>query len=176
MPIPRRLATALASLFLASATAACGAAEVATPTASPTPPPPPSPASTVGAAAFGEAICPIFDDIVQLDPRLMELRDAGEAGEDVEEHSAEIDAVTEKLRTILNDLEALPTWEPAGSLRLGLITSLHAIRTHLLLVGEEPRADDAAAHLAATPFVASEAMDRGFAQATEAGLTCAPDR
>jgi hypothetical protein len=166
------------SLVLVAALAACGGA-------APTPSPSPSlvatnPAATASIdpqarAAYASAICPIFTAILEIDPRLAAMRAVGDEDGDVAGQAAELAALTGELLDILSRLEEVPAWDPGNRLRFELITALHAIRTQLIVVGDDPSAATAAAALAATPFIATEAMDRAMAGATGAGLSCAPD-
>jgi hypothetical protein len=165
------------SLILVAVLAACGTA----PTPSPSPSlvaADPSAAASIdpqARAAYGAAICPIFTAILEIDPRLAAIRAVGDEEGDVAGQSAELAALTDELLGILTGLDEVPAWDPGNRLRFELISALHAIRTQLMAVAEDPTARTAAAALAATPFIASEAMDRAMASASGAGLSCAPD-
>lgn len=169
-----RRVTAGASLLLVTILAACGG-EVSPSAAAPSPPP--SAGGVVDAqarAAYSAAICPIFDRIVVIDPRLAALRTLGSDDGDVAGQAGEIDAVVDELGGVLTDLEAVPAWQPGGQLRFLLITALHDVRTRLIRIADDPTAPDAAEALAGTPFLASDAMDRAMSQAVEAGFVCLP--
>lgn len=178
MPVHHRPRTARTAvlLLLVATLAACGAA--------PTPSPSPSPTSAASSPApsvdrearyaYGAAICPIFTAILAVDPRLAALRAVGDEDGDVAAQATELNSLASELREILTRLEEVPAWDPGNRLRFELITALHAIRTQLVVVADDPAARTAAAALAATPFVATEAMDRAMASATGAGLTCEP--
>jgi hypothetical protein len=132
----------------------------------------PAPDDPVARAAFGAAICPIFAGILEVDPRLAAMRDAGSAGGDMSGQAAEIDTVGDELLRLLNALEALPEWESGTGLRFNLISSLHGIRAHLLAIGEGATSTTAAEDLAALPFIATTAMERAMQDAVDAGLNC----
>lgn len=176
-PRPRTGRAAAFSLALVAVLAACGTA--------PTPSPSPSVAAaepSAGAsidpqarAAYGAAICPIFTAILEIDPRLAAIRAVGDEDGDVAGQTTELDALTGELLDILTRLEEVPAWDPGNRLRFELITALHAIRTQLIAVADDPSAATAAAALAATPYIATEAMDRAMAMATAGGLYCAPE-
>jgi hypothetical protein len=165
------------SLALVAGLAACGAAP--TPSLSPSlVAAEPSTAASIdrrARAAYGAAICPIFTAILEIDPRLAAIRAVGNQDGDVAGQATELDALTGELLDILTRLDEVPAWDPGNRLRFELITALHAIRTQLMVVADDPSAGTAAAALAATPFIATEAMDRAMASATGAGLSCAPD-
>ena len=180
MPLHRRPGTgraAVISLVLLAVLAACGAA----PTPSPSPSlvvADPSAAASIDPQAradYASAICPIFTAILEVDPRLMAIRAIGEQDGDVVGQATELDALAGELGDILARLEDVPAWDPGNRLRFELVTALHAVRTQLILVADDPSARTAAAALAATPFIATEAMDRALASATGAGLSCEPD-
>ena len=174
---PRAGRAAAIALALVALLAACGAA----PTPSPSPSqaaPEPSAAASIdpqARAAYASAICPIFTAILEVDPRLMAIRAIGEQDGDVVGQATELGALTDELRDILTRLDEVPAWDPGNRLRFELITALHAIRTQLIVVADDPAAGTAAAALAATPLIATEAMDRAMASATGAGLSCAPE-
>ena len=176
-PRPRTSRTALTSLLLVAVLVACGTA----PTPSPRPSlvaADPSAAASIDPQAradYASAICPIFTAILEVDPRLMAMRALGEEDGDVAGQATELDALTGELLEILTRLEEVPAWDPGNRLRFELITALHAIRTQLVAVADDPSAGTAAAALAATPFIATEAMDRALANATGAGLSCEPE-
>lgn len=123
-------------------------------------------------SAYQAAMCPIFNAILAIDPRLEDLREAGAAGGDVSSLAGDVDAVVDDLLVTLNDLDDVPEWSAGDELRFSLINALHAIRTHLLAVAGDPSGATAAETLAATPFIATDAMDRSIARAVEAGLSC----
>jgi hypothetical protein len=126
----------------------------------------------VARAAFGAAICPIFSSILEVDPRLAAMREAGSAGGDMSAQAAEIGAVSDELLALLNALEAVPEWDSGTGLRFHLISSLHGIRAHLLAMGEDAASTTAAEDLAALPFIATNAMERAMQDAVGAGLNC----
>ncbi len=174
---PRTARTGVLGAVLAAILVACGTAPTPSPSpsladAEPSPPPSVDPQAR---AAFGGAICPIFTTILEIDPRLMALRAVGEEEGDIAAQATELDALTAELLDILARLEEVPAWEPGNRLRFELITALHTIRTQLIEVADDPAARTAAAALAATPFIATEAMDRAMARARQAGLACAPE-
>lgn len=168
---------AAASAMLAITLAACGAG---TTTSSATPAPSSAPVSAAAtatpdpaaAAAYAEAICPIFDAILAIDPRLGELRSAGAKGGDMSVHDAELGALSDELRLVLNDLDDVPEWAPGNRFRFELTTALHTVRARLLAVARDTSDPGAAAALAGIPFLASAAMDRAFASAVEGGFAC----
>ena len=151
-------------------------------TASPSDPPQPpndAPSASVESEAdmaarlsFSAAICPIFSGIVELDPRLQAIREAGAAGGDMTPQAQELVDVGEALLVLLEDLEAVPDWQAGANLRYHLTTALHAIRAQLLHVGENPAAGSAAEELANLPFLATNAMDIAVQDAVDGGLTC----
>ncbi len=126
----------------------------------------------VARAAFSAAICPIFDGILEVDPRLAAMREAGSAGGDMSAQAAEIGAVNGELLGLLNALEALPEWDSGTGLRFHLISSLHGIRAHLLAIGEDAASATAGEELAALPFIATNAMEQAMQDAVGAGLNC----
>ena len=151
-----------------------GCASQATPSS--TPPVPVASASAdddpIARAAFGAAICPIFDGILEVDPRLAAMREVGSAGGDVSAQSVEIGAVKDELLALLNALEAVPEWASGTGLRFHLISSLHGIRAHLLAIDEGAASPTAADELAALPFIATTAMEKAMQDAVSAGLNC----
>lgn len=84
----------------------------------------------------------------------------------------EMTALTEAMLPVLEDLEALPDWEPGRALRFHLITALHSIRTTFLLVAQDPSARAAAQTITDMPFIATDSLDRAMSTATQGGLTC----
>lgn len=170
MTFPRSFTVPLAGVLLAVLGAAC--VQPPAPSSSATFPSPAASVDVVARDAYSAAICPIFLAIVELDPRLEELRAVGAAGAPTPIDAAEIDSVVEELRVQLTALEAVPTWNPGQSLRFNLTTALHGIRAQLLSI----EVDDpgAFATLAALPFLATEAMDRAMRDAVEGGLACEP--
>lgn len=168
----------LAGLLAAVLLAACAASVAPLPTV-PSSNDVPSSVAASGAPgtaaerdAYSSAMCPVFGGILQLDPRLATLREAGADGGDMSAHSGEIDAVSAELLRLLTDLEAVPEWSPGLDLRHQLIGALHGIRARLLRVADDPAAGTAADGLAELPFIASDAMDRAVQDAVQAGLTC----
>ena len=122
-------------------------------------------------AAYNEAICPLFTALVDLDPRLASLREVGTSG-DVASAASELDAVAASMGSVLDALDAVPHWAPGTELRFNLISSLHVIRTQLVIIATDPGTAESAELLAALPFVASEAMDRSMNRAIEGGMSC----
>jgi hypothetical protein len=168
----RRFTAPVAGLLTAVILVACGSQTVPITT-------PAAPAATdspmvdlAARDAFGAAICPIFDGILEVDPRLAAMREAGSAGGDMSAQAAEIGAVNGELLGLLNALEALPEWDSGTGLRFHLISSLHGIRAHLLAMGEDAASTTAAEELAALPFIATNAMERAMQDAVDAGLNC----
>lgn len=165
--------------LLVSTLAACGTSPTPSPTPAATASPAvasPSPTATPdpeAAAAYAAAICPIFDTILAIDPRLGALRAAGAEGGDMSGFDAELTGLSDELRVVLNDLDEVPAWGPGNRFRFELTSSLHVIRAELLAVARDTSDPDAAAAMADIPFVASPAMDRAFASAVESGLVCA---
>ncbi len=151
--------------------AGCGPVADSTPTPTPTPDPL---AEAAARDAFAAGVCPIFDGLLALDPRLRDLRAAGAEGEDLGGLDTEIASVVDDLLEQLDALEALPDWGPGRDLRFQLITAVHEQRARLLLVAEDLSAADAAEGLANLPFVSSEAMDLAMTDAVQGGLTCVP--
>lgn len=153
-----------------------------TPAPSTTPPlasPAPTTAATPDVArgvaardAYINAICPVFLDILSLDPRLAALRSEGGADGDVPGQLDEIEAVAAELRIVVSDLDAVPDWAAGRLLRFELIGALHEIRSALLRVARDPERHDAAAQLAAIPYISRPAIDTGMGQAADAGLSC----
>jgi len=164
MSVPRRFAAPIAILCLLLA--ACGLD-----TALPSTPSSGAPSGDPR-VAFNSAICPILADIVELDPRLAAMREAGAGGGDMTAHATEIDALSNDLSEILDDLEAVPAWTEGANVRYLLINGLHGIRARLLHVGDDPAAGTAAGDLAELPYLATEAMDLAFSKAARAGLSC----
>ncbi|HUF07664.1 MAG TPA: hypothetical protein VMP86_09850 [Candidatus Binatia bacterium] len=166
-----RRAAPVSVLLVTILLVACGAEPA--PTASPAGPFA-TPAAGVDIAArdaYNAAICPIFTGILDVEPRLTALRGAGAAGGDRSGHAAEIDAASDDLNVLLDDLEAVPEWSAGANLRFLLITALHAIRARILSVGEDPGAGTAAEALASLPF-SSEPMDVAMQSAVSGGLSC----
>jgi hypothetical protein len=162
---------ALLGLLLVAALTACGASLAPSLAPSGVAAPSLDGFDVAARGAFQAAMCPIFNSILAIDPRLKDLREAGAAG-DVSAQAGELDAVIDDLLITLNDLDDVPEWSFGDELRFNLINALHAIRTHLLGVAGDPSSATAAETLAATPFIATEAMDRSMARAVEAGLSC----
>lgn len=168
----RHFATPVVALLAATLLVACGtqSAPTATPLASAAAPRPTVDAAARG--AFNTAICRVFTGILAIDPRLGAMRGAGADGGDMTAQATEISAVEDELRSLLNDLEAVPEWSSGANLRYQLITGLHGIRARLLHVGGNPGASTSADELASLPFIATEAMDRAMQDAIQAGLSC----
>jgi hypothetical protein len=170
MPTPRRFVAPVAIALLAVAITACGT----TPSVSGSPvaastTPAPDPAAR---DAYNAAICPIFDAILAVDPRVAALREAGAAGNPDAIEVEEVGAVITELGGVLDDLEAVPDWEPGRSLRYQVLTAVHAIRARLLLIADEPTSRESMAALADLPFIASTPMDLALQQAMAGGYRC----
>lgn len=170
---PRSLALVILALLVVLAGCGTQVAPSADPTLTPESMPSPTADDPAALAEYTAAICPLFGRILGVDERLTALRAAGSGGGDVSGRAGEIGAVTDDLRAILADLEEVPAWGAGQRLTFELITSLHLVHTRLLGVGEEPAAPDAASRLAELPLLATEGMDVGMREATEAGLQCA---
>lgn len=188
--VDRPLVFSASFLILVLVLAACGAPVTpdhtqSTPSASAPPPAggapatPPSPAPTTDPAAsvgrrdaYIESMCPTFRAILALDPRLADVRAAGATGGDVSAHGAEIESIAGELRLVLNDLDAVPDWTPGRLLRIELILALHRMRSALLLAARNLDRSDAAERLAQVPYIAGPRVDRGMAEAVDAGLNC----
>ena len=173
---PRTCFTAPLIALVAVALAACGAspapsgstgAAATEPSASSSATPDPA-----ALAAYSEALCAIFPAILSLDPRIAHVRDVAGAGGDMTSQADEMTALTEAMLPVLEDLEAVPDWEPGRSLRHQLIVALHSIRTTFLLVAGDPSARAAAQTIVDMPFIATDALDRATSTATQGGLTC----
>ena len=187
MPKPSRRATAFVALLAVGLLAACGGqttpssappASSRAPSAVADPSAAPSAAPSLDAAglAYSRAMCPIFTSIIDLDDDLAALRALGASGDDadVSEAAAELESSSDALLDALTALEAVPSWDPGAELRFRLISALHAIRTQLIAVIDDPEAATAAGLLAELPFVASAGMDRSMQGAIDAGMTCDP--
>ncbi len=159
----------VAAILVAVLTVACGTQATPTTTAPTTAP---SADEAVAREAFSAAICPVFTGILELDPRLAEMRRAGAEGGDMSSHAAEITAISDELLVLLDDLEAVPEWSSGADLRYHLITALHGIRARLLRVSDDLPAGGTADDLANLPFIASDAMDLAMQDAVEGGLAC----
>ena len=159
---------------IALAVAGCGTNAAPTTTAGVSPPTIAASASPDPAtlAAFSEAMCPIFQAIVAIDPRISDLRQAAGDGQDLSAAGAEMTAVSDALLEILNDLEALPEWGPGAALRYELIVALHEIRATLLRAGRDPSSARSQAEVAGMPFIADDSLDRAMRTASDAGLSC----
>lgn len=178
MTIPRRFFAPPAGLPLAFVLALAGCAGQPPTSSTPQPSVAASDAAAedpTARAAYTAAICPVFSDIIALDPRLAAMREAGAAGGDMSEHGDELTALSDDLNGILGDLEAVPEWSSGASLRFNLISGLHGIRAQLLRAADDPSSPTAAEALASIPFLANEAMDRAMQAATEDGLACGED-
>lgn len=178
MQLPRRFLVPAVGLLVAASAVACGTQSAPTTAAvGPSTASAPSAATAADPAArdaYSAAMCPLFTAILELDPRLAAMRDAGAAGGVMSSQGDEIDAVAGELLTLLGELEAVPEWSSGAALRHQLITALHAVRAQLLHVGGDPAATSAAGDLASLPFIASDAMDLAMGDAVEGGLTCEP--
>jgi hypothetical protein len=180
MSIRLRFGAPVVALLAITLLASCGG--VAAPTASPSvasEPPTAAPSASVESEAdmaarisFSAAICPIFSGLLDLDPRLQAIRDAGAAGGDMTPQAQELVDVGDVVLGLLEDLDALPAWQAGANLRYHLTNALHGIRAQLLHVGEDPAAASAADDLANLPFIATDAMDRAVQDAVEGGLSC----
>jgi hypothetical protein len=137
-----------------------------------TAPPTPDAARFAVRAAYIDAMCPIFLDILVLDPRLAAMRADGAAPTEILTDATEVEAVTADLRGVLNDLNTVPNWTPGQLLRHELIGALHNIRVALVGVADEIDGPDAADRLAGIPYIASRQMDQAMIQAASAGLSC----
>lgn len=164
-PVALAIAIGVAGCSASAAPSTAASARAATASTSPTPDP-------AALAAYTDAMCPIFQAIVTIDPRISDLRAAADAGEDLSSEAAEMTAVSEGLLEILNDLEAVPEWAPGAALRYQLIVALHEIRATLLRAGRDPTAEGTQADVAALPFIADDALDRAMSAASDAGLSC----
>lgn len=178
MHFVRRSARGL--LLVGAATlAACGADPIATPGAMPTLAT--APASAQPAAdptareAYSAAICPLFVTIVEVDPRVGELRQLGTSGEPVGPHRDEIAAVSDELHAVRTALAAVPDWEPGRLLVFRLRESLGAMRAQLVIAEGEPASAVAARTLAAIPLGVTPAVEQAMARAVDAGMTCGGD-
>jgi len=170
MPHPLRFVAPLAAALCLALTTAC--VFQARPEATPTPNPSAQAAAEAArAGAYSAAICPVFDAIVELDPRLAALRSAG-ANRVPEGVADEVDALIDRLGRLLEDLEAVPDWDAGANLRYQVESALHAIRARLLLIADDPTSNESLDDLAALPYIASDAMDLAFNQAFLAGYTC----
>lgn len=158
--------------------AACSTPDVPrTPDASPTHAPAAIatvvPAADLGsAAAYSEAICPIFLSILEVEPSLAAMRADGEEPAEILTDPETVGEVTGAIAVITRDLDRLPAWEPGRSLQLELITAMHGLRVSLAGIADGLDAPDAAALLAALPYIASDRMDQAMVQAATAGLDC----
>lgn len=172
----RFAAPASLALVVAVAVSGCGggsapsttAASRATPAAAASVTPDPE-----ALAAYSEAMCPIFEAIVTIDPRIAALRESAAAGDDLGDQTAEMTAIADALLEVLTDLEAVPEWAPGARLRYELIVALHDIRTTLLRALRDPSADGAREDLESLRFIAGAAMDEAMRAASGAGLSCA---
>jgi hypothetical protein len=157
------------AILLAVVVAACGGPSSSSPSSAASVP---AGGDSAGRDAYTTAICPILVDITELDPRLVALRSAGDAGGDVRALEGEAGDVASALNVLLTDLDAVPEWAAGDNLRFQLTTALHGIRARILAIdfGSPAAAED----LAELPFVASEAVDRAMAQAVASGfgMTC----
>lgn len=180
MPSPSRLAAAVLALLASIILTACGS--LTAPPSDPSTAEQPAsaaPSASVESAAdlaarlsYSAAMCPIFDGILELDPRLQAIRDAGSAGGDMTPHAQELDEVGDLLLGLIEDLDAVPDWQAGANLRYHLITALHGIRAELVHVVDNPAARTAADELANIPFLATDAMDIAVQDAVDGGLTC----
>lgn len=188
----RPLGFIAATLTIPIVIAACGEAGSSLSTQPPRQPSSPEPTVTVSAPApspaptsaasldpvvsdrrsFTESVCPTLLTILELDPRVAELRTAGQADDDVSSLGPEIESVAGELRMVVSRLRAAPRWAPGELLRQELIAALSEIRWALVLVAQQIDHDDASDHLAQLPFIGRPDLDRGMAQAAVAGLNC----
>ena len=171
---------ALVAAALTTILVACGTTAPVSPTARGTDASPPAPSASASAdpaaaAAYGTAICPLFDRIVNLDPRLAAIRAAGDEGGDMTGYEDELSALADELRDIVNALDEVPNWGPGRRVQLEIMGTLHLIRAELLSINEDLTAVDTADAMAALPYIASQTMDREMARAVEGGLTCGTD-
>jgi hypothetical protein len=165
---PRFVAPAVA-VICAVITTAC----VFQPRTEPTPDPSARAAAEAArVAAYNAAICPVFDAMLELDPRLAALRSAGANRLADGVDADDVGAVIADLGGLLDDLDAVPDWEAGRNLRYQVLTALHAIRARLLQVAGDPTTNESLDHLAELPYIASEAMDLAYDQAFQAGHTC----
>lgn len=176
MILRSRLHAPFAALVAAAVLAACGA--TATPSDSTGATQPPSSSSSArpdpaARDAYSEAMCAIFPAIIALDPRIGHVRDMAGVGGDMSSQADEMTSLSEAMLPLLNDLEAVPDWEPGRVLRQQLITALHGIRTTFLLVARDPSDRAAAQTIVDMPFIATDALDRSMSTATQGGLSCA---
>ncbi|HEX5039863.1 MAG TPA: hypothetical protein VFW95_07000 [Candidatus Limnocylindria bacterium] len=173
MQRPPRFVAPVAAILVAVLTSGCLFQAPAEPTqsasASATPD---ASAEAARVAAFDAAICPIFDDMLVLDPRIEALRSAGASGAAESVDPEEVDGVIAELGRLLDDLDAVPDWDAGRDLRYQVITALHGIRARLLLIADDPASDESLADLAQIPYIATEAMDLAFNQAFQAGHNC----
>jgi hypothetical protein len=162
---------------------ALGVAACSTPDASPTPEPltssTPTPIATVvpaadlgAAAAYSEAICPIFLSILDVEPALAAMRADGLEPAEILTDAETVIEVTGAIAVITRDLDRLPAWEPGRLLELELITAMHGLRVSLAGIADGLEAPDAADLLAALPYIASDRMDQAMVRAATAGLDC----
>ena len=158
--------------------AACSTTDVpATPESLPSSTPAPIatvvPAADLGAAAaYSDAICPIFLNILDLEPALAAMRADGLEPAEILTDAEAVGDVTGDIAVITRDLDRLPAWEPGRLLQLELITAMHGLRVSLAGIADGLDAPDAAALLAALPYIASDRMDQAMVQAATAGLDC----
>ena len=173
MDTPFRRVAVVALLAVATLLASCGGVDSQLGgSAGPSTPSSVDPAvNDAQRVAYNQAICPLFTALVDLDPRLAALRGVGASG-DLSSAGAELDAVAASMLSVLDALDAVPHWAPGSELRFNLISSLHVIRTQLLIIADDPGTADSAELLATLPFVASEAMDRSMSRAIEGGMSC----
>ena len=123
-------------------------------------------------AAYNAAICPVFDAIIEIDPRLAALRSAGANGAAEGVDPQDVDDLIADLGGMLEDLEAVPDWNAGRNLRYQVLTALHGIRARLLQVADDPTTNESLAVLAELPYIASHAMDLAYNEAFQAGHTC----
>jgi hypothetical protein len=169
MEIPVRRAAAVVALAVTAALTACGMQ--ADLRSQPAPTPVSTSAVDPGRDAYEAAMCPLFTAVLDLDPRLAALREAGDAGH-LAPVESELAAVAASILGILEGLEAVPDWTPGSEVRFNLITSLHAIRTTIVEAAEAPGTAASEELIANLPFLATEAMDRSMQRAVEGGLDC----
>jgi len=131
------------------------------------------PAADLGAAAaYSDAICPIFLIILDLEPALAAMRADGLEPAEILTDAEAVGDVTGAIAVSTRGLDRLPAWEPGRLLQLELITAMHGLRVSLAGIADGLDAPDAAALLAALPYIASDRMDQAMVQAATAGLDC----
>jgi hypothetical protein len=165
-------------IALALGVAACSTTDPL-PTPEPLPSSTPAPIATVvpaadlgAAAAYSEAICPIFLSILDVEPALAAMRADGLEPAEILTDAETVIEVTGAIAVITRDLDRLPAWEPGRLLELELITAMHGLRVSLAGIADGLEAPDAATLLAALPYIASDRMDQAMVRAATGGLDC----